>query len=62
MITITVSRGGKPSSERAIAFAKALLASKKETEKEMKKAYKNDPLIKKAIEELRRKSEQITNE
>ncbi len=55
MITITVSRGGKPSSERAIAFARALLASKKETEKEME-AHAKSPEFLRAIEELRKRN------
>jgi phosphoribosylcarboxyaminoimidazole (NCAIR) mutase len=39
MITITLSSSGKPSNDRAIAFAKALAASKKQMQKEMQEYY-----------------------
>lgn len=42
MITITLSGGGKPSNERAIAFAKALVASKKQMEEDSKAFAKTE--------------------
>jgi hypothetical protein len=52
MIEITVSPNDRPSSKRAIAFAKELLANKKETQKEMRKSFKTDDKIKKIVKDL----------
>jgi hypothetical protein len=56
MITITLSGGGKPSNERAIAFAKALAASKKQMLKEMEENY-NSEEVQSAFEKLRKQNE-----
>ena len=53
MITITM----ETSSPKAIALAKRLLASKKETEMEMR-AYRKTPEYKERVAELRRKNEE----
>lgn len=58
MITISF----KTSSPKAIAFARKLMESKRETQKEMRESYKNNPEIRNAIEVLkRRNAEQKTN-
>ena len=56
MITITM----ETSSPKAIALAKRLLASKKETQKEMR-AYRKTPEYKSMLEELKRKRKEIEN-
>ena len=56
MITITLSGGGKPSNERAIAFAKALAASKKQMLKEMDEHY-NSEEVQSAFEKSRKQNE-----
>lgn len=58
MITISF----KTSSPKAIAFARKLMESKREMQKEMRESYKNNPEIRNAIEELKkRNAEQKTN-
>lgn len=58
MITISF----KTSSPKAIAFARKLMESKRETQEEMRESYKNNPEIRNAIKELkRRNAEQKTN-
>lgn len=57
MITITLFNSGKPSNDRAIAFAKALTASKKQMEEEMRTHY-NSPEIQAVFEKLKQKSNQ----
>jgi hypothetical protein len=52
MLEITVHSNNKPSSKRAIAFARHLMEVKKETQKEMRKSFKNDEYIKKIVQEL----------
>jgi hypothetical protein len=52
MLEITVHSNNGPSSKRAIAFARHLMEVKKETQKEMRKSFKNDEYIKKIVEEL----------
>ena len=52
MITITM----ETSSPKAIALAKRLLASKKETQREIR-AYAKTPEYQKRLEELRKKDE-----
>ena len=52
MLEITVHPNNGPSSKRAIAFARHLMESKKETQKEMKKAFKTDENIKKIVRDL----------
>ena len=56
MITITLSGGGKPSNERAIAFAKALEEKKKQMLKEMDEHY-NSEEVQSAFEKLRKQNE-----
>lgn len=53
MITISF----KTSSPKAIAFARKLMESKRETQEEMRESYKNNPEIRNAIEQLRKKNE-----
>jgi hypothetical protein len=53
MITISF----KTSSPKAIAFARKLMESKRETQKEMRESYKNNPEIRNAIERLRKQNE-----
>ena len=53
MITISF----KTSSPKAVAFAQKLMASKRETQKEMRESYKNNPEIRNAIQELRKRNE-----
>lgn len=52
MLEITVHSNNGTSSKRAIAFARHLMELKKETQKEMRKSFKNDEHIKKIVEEL----------
>ena len=56
MLEITVHPNNGPSSKRAIAFARHLMASKKETQKEMRKAFKTDENIKKIVRDLLEKT------
>ena len=52
----------KTSTPKAIAFARKLIGSKRETQKEMRELYKNNPEIRNTIEELkRRNAEEKTN-
>ena len=53
MITISF----KTSSPKAIALAQKLMQSKRETQEEMRESYKNNPEIRNAIEQLRKKNE-----
>lgn len=52
MITISF----KTSSPKAIAFARKLMESKRATQKEMRESFKNDPEVRSAIEELRKRN------
>jgi hypothetical protein len=52
MIEINVLPNNRPSSKRAIAFAKHLMDIKKETQKEMREAFKTDENIKKIVKDL----------
>lgn len=60
MITITLFGSGKPSNDRAIAFAKALAANKKKMEAEMQEHY-NKPEVQEAFKKLKAKNEQERN-
>lgn len=46
--------------ERLLAFSKRLLASKKQTQKEMREAYQNDPVMKDTIAKLKKNAERET--
>ncbi|PWK22957.1 hypothetical protein LV89_03223 [Arcicella aurantiaca] len=52
MIEITVSPNDRPSSKRAIAFAKELMAIKLQTQKEMRDSFRTDDRIKKIVKDL----------
>jgi hypothetical protein len=52
MLEITVHNNNVPSSKRAIAFARHLMDIKKETQKEMRRSFKNDEHIKKIVQDL----------
>jgi hypothetical protein len=56
MLEITVHPHNGPSSKRAIAFAHHLMERKKETQKEMRKAFKTDENIKKIVKDLLEKT------
>jgi hypothetical protein len=58
MIEITVSPNDRPSSKRAIAFAKHLMKIKLETQKEMRESFKTDDKIKKIVKDLLDKNAQ----
>ena len=57
MITITLFNSGKPSNDRAIAFAKALAASKKQMEEESKEFAKS-----KEFQEYKQKLAELTDD
>lgn len=57
MITISF----KTSSPKAIAFARKLMASKREIQEEIRQDFKN-PEFQKAIEELKKKNAEQKNE
>jgi hypothetical protein len=57
MIEITVSPNDRPSSKRAIAFAKELMAIKRQTQKEMRESFKTDDKIKKIVKDLLEKND-----
>lgn len=58
MIEITVSPNDRPSSKRAIAFAKELMKVKLETQMEMRESFKTDDKIKKIVQDLLEKNDQ----
>lgn len=53
MITISF----KTSSPKAIAFARKLMESKRDTQKKMRESFKNSSEVKNAIEELKKRNE-----